>query len=210
MRVLYVVAHPEAEHHVSGVVGGWHDSALTESGISAAHRIAAELRSKIETSDSVVVSCSDLRRASVTADVVAAKLGVTAIPDMRLREKSYGEAEGLPQQWLDARFLPPPRDGDRLNHYEGVRGSETKKQFADRIYEAMEQIVAREATNEVIVTHGFAVTFVIAAWVRMPVEATGSVNFRAPSGSISILREDDFFHNRQVCSLGDISHLNDD
>jgi probable phosphoglycerate mutase len=41
----------------------------------------------------------------------------------------------------------------------------------------------------------------------MPYESLGSVSFRAPSGSITVLREDDFFHNRQVVSLGDTRHL---
>ncbi|WP_218017263.1 hypothetical protein [Rhodococcus marinonascens] len=43
MRNLYVVAHPEAAHHVEGVVGGWHDSQLTHGGIHAAVSIAAAL-----------------------------------------------------------------------------------------------------------------------------------------------------------------------
>ena len=32
----------------------------------------------------------------------------------------------------------------------------------------------------------------------MPIEALGYVNFRAGPGSITTLREDDFFHNRAV------------
>ncbi|MFB6711878.1 MULTISPECIES: hypothetical protein [unclassified Streptomyces] len=35
----------------------------------------------------------------------------------------------------------------------------------------------------------------------------GYASFRAPSGSITTLREDDFFHNRQVLSLGDTRYL---
>lgn len=30
MERVYVVTHPEASHHVTGIVGGWHDSRLTE------------------------------------------------------------------------------------------------------------------------------------------------------------------------------------
>lgn len=41
----------------------------------------------------------------------------------------------------------------------------------------------------------------------MPVESAGYASFWAPSGSITTLREDDFFHNRQVVSLGDTCHL---
>jgi 2,3-bisphosphoglycerate-dependent phosphoglycerate mutase len=41
----------------------------------------------------------------------------------------------------------------------------------------------------------------------MPIASTGYASFRAPSGSITTLREDDFFHNRNVVRLGDDRHL---
>jgi probable phosphoglycerate mutase len=59
----------------------------------------------------------------------------------------------------------------------------------------------------VVITHGFALTFVIAAWIKMPIDALGYVSFRAASGSITVLREDDYFHNRQVAVLGSTDHL---
>lgn len=74
------------------------------------------------------------------------------IPDRRLREKSYGEAGGKPQEWLDRRF-------------------------------------------------------VLASWIKMSINSLDYVSFRAVSGSITTLREDDYFHNRQVVSLGDTRHL---
>ncbi|MCX4734332.1 hypothetical protein [Streptomyces sp. NBC_01363] len=40
-------------------------------------------------------------------------------------------------------------------------------------------------------------TFVVPSWIRMPIESAGYASLRAPSGSITTLREDDFFHNRQ-------------
>lgn len=42
----------------------------------------------------------------------------------------------------------------------------------------------------------------------MPVESVGYVDLRVASGSITVVREDDYFHNREVVSLGDTSHLN--
>ena len=41
----------------------------------------------------------------------------------------------------------------------------------------------------------------------MPIEAAGYVAFRSTSGGITVLREDDYFHNRAVESLNDTSHL---
>lgn len=88
MRTLYVVAHPEATHHVEGVVGGWHDSALTETGVRDADAIADSLRARISDDGVPGLISSDLRRARDAADIVGAKLGVASAIDPRLREKS--------------------------------------------------------------------------------------------------------------------------
>lgn len=150
---------------------------------------------------------SDLRRAVHTARVVSEVLRVQPVLDPRLRQKSYGEAEGNPQEWLGQRFVPPPLVGDRLHHDEGVPGAETKAVFAQRVYAAMDTILASGCEHQVVVTHGFAVTFVLASWIRMPIESLGYVNFRAASGSITTLCEDDYPYNRQIVSLNDTRHL---
>ncbi|WP_326626017.1 histidine phosphatase family protein [Nonomuraea fuscirosea] len=207
MRTLYVVTHPEATHHVERVVGGWHDSQLTPAGLRAAGSIARALRARIPGGAEVELFCSDLRRARQTAEPLAELFGVEPVPDRRLREKSYGVAGGRPQEWLDQRFVPPPADGERLEHDEGVAGAETKGMLARRVYAAMDEIVRRPCEHQVIVTHGGSLTFVVASWIRMPIQAVGQVGFPVPSGSITTLREDDYFHNRAVVGLGDIRHL---
>ena len=209
MRSVYVIAHPEATHHVEKLVGGWYDSHLTPAGRLAAVSIAQALRTEIPDGAGVELFSSDLLRAAQTADEVAGVFGLRPILDPRLREKSYGEAEGRPQEWLDQRFVPAPADGDRMGHHEGIEGSETRGQCAQRVYAAMDEILGRQCEHQIIVTHGFALTFVVAAWIKMPLAALGSVSFRAPSGSITVLSEHDFFQNRQVVSLGDTRHLSE-
>jgi len=207
MRCLYVVTHPEATHHVERVVGGWHDSELTPAGARAAESIADALRERIPDGAEVELCTSDLKRTHQTAVVVGERLGVEPILDHRLREKSYGEAEGRPQEWLDERFVPPPAVGERLDHDEGVPGAETKGSCARRVYSAMEEILASDCAHQIVVTHGLAMSFVITSWIAMPLESLAYVSFRAPAGSITELREEDYFHNRQVVRLGDTGHL---
>ncbi|MFJ9078707.1 histidine phosphatase family protein [Streptomyces sp. NPDC102278] len=207
MRSIHVVTHPEASHHVEGLVGGWHDSTLTPEGLREAAAIARALRTEIPEDADVELISSDLLRTRRTAQEIGSLLGVEAALDPRLREKSYGEAEGRPQEWLDKRFVPPPATGDRMGHDEGIEGAETRAAFAGRIYEAMDGILRHPYEHQVIVTHGFALTFVVAAWIGMPIDSLGHVNFRVASGSITHLREDDFFHNRQLVRLGDTRHL---
>jgi len=207
VRTIFVVTHPEASHHGERIVGGWHDSSLTANGEVHAQHIAEALAERVGPSTNVEVYSSDLVRASESAKVIATRFGVGVIPMERLREKSYGEAEGRPQSWLDERFIVPPVVGDRMGHHEGVDGAETKGAFASRIYSALDTILASSCEHQLVVTHGFALTFVIAAWIGMPLDSAGYVNFKSSSGGITELHEDDLFHNRFVVRFKDISHL---
>jgi 2,3-bisphosphoglycerate-dependent phosphoglycerate mutase len=207
VKTLYVVTHPEATHHVDGLVGGQFDSDLTARGRRHADAIAGRLRQTIPRDAEVELYTSDLRRTTQTAEVIARALGVAPVAMRDLREKSYGVAGGRPQQWLDERLVPPPATGNRMEHDEGVEGAETRGELAVRVHRAVDIIVARPCVHQVVVTHGMAMTFVIAAWIRMPLEAAGYVSFRSTSGGITVLEEDDYWHNRRVASLNDTSHL---
>lgn len=207
MRTVYVVTHPEATHHVDRLVGGHYDSDLTERGRADAERVAVELAARLSDGGPTEVFSSDLLRTRRTAQLVADRLHAGVHLDPRLREKSYGEAGGKPQAWLDARFVPPPVTGDRMRHDEGVPGAETRWDLAVRVYAAMADILSSSASQQVVVTHGMAATFVLAAWIEMPVEAAGRVAFRFTPGGITTLEEDDFFHNRTVRELSFVGHL---
>lgn len=206
-RTVLVVTHPEATHHVDGLVGGQFDSSLTTRGEVQAAAVADALRVRHAAGASVAVVASDLRRTRRTGEVIGAALGVAVTLDARLREKSYGEAGGRPQAWLDARFVPPPAVGDRLRHHDGIDGSETRLDVAVRVYASMTDLLALDVDELVVVTHGFTAGLVVAAWTGMPVAAAGHVAFPMTSGSITTLREDAFFHNRAVLAVGETAHL---
>ncbi len=199
---LYVVTHPEATHHVDGLVGGWYDSHLTVRGLAQAERIAAFLRSSIPADARIQLVSSDLARTAQTAAVIGAALGIEAELDSDLREKSYGIAEGRPQAWLDERFAFPPAQGERLDHDPAIDGSETKRTWVERAHTAVARLERIEADYRVVVTHGGTANWVITAWMRIPVAACGYAAFKLPSGSVTILEEDDRFHNRTLVSLG--------
>lgn len=206
MKRLYVVTHPQASHHVDGLVGGWFDSALTDLGHQHAELIGLRVRQLIPEQAHAELYSSDLSRAVQTAATMGRHLVVEPNLLDDLREKSYGEAEGKPQEWLEQRFVPPPAVGDRLRHVE-LSGAESKHDFAVRIYRVMDEILASPGEYQVIVTHGFALTFIVAAWIKMPLEAAGYANFRSSSGGITHLVEDDYFHNRGVSVVNDTTHL---
>ncbi len=202
---IYLVAHGEARHHVEGLVGGWYDSDLTELGQRQAQAVASRIAQLVGEAP-VEIYSSDLRRAAQTAAPIAQALQAKVTHWSDLRERSYGVAGGRTDAWLEERFVPAPEDG-RLDHRDGLDEAETKREFATRIYRAMDQIAESQGSTQVVVTHGYAVTFAIAAWIRMPLEAVGWVNFRSSAAGISRLSEDDRWLNRNVLSLNDVGHL---
>lgn len=205
MKNLLVVTHTESIHHLENKVGGWYDTGLTPRGKVDAMATADRLATMVIEGD-VEVFSSDLLRASQTAAIIAQRLLRPVIQTADLREISYGAAEGKPQDWLAERQVPAP-DDNRMDHRGGVEDTETRREIAARVYRCVDSIVERACETQIIVTHGFALTFVIAAWIKMPIDAAGYVSFPARSGSITHLREDDFWRSRSVISLADISHL---
>lgn len=207
MRTIYVVTHPEATHHLDRLVGGWFDSELSERGHRQAKAIAARLRELIPEGERVELHSSDLKRALQTAEAIGAVLSVPVTDWWDLREKSYGEAEGRPQQWLDERFVFPPKSGPRLDHDEGIADAETRRDLGMRIYRVMERILLGDYSYQVIVTHGFALTMIVAAWIRMPLESADYIAIKSSSGGITTLQQDDTYHNRSIVSINETGHL---
>ncbi|KAI8819142.1 putative phosphoglycerate mutase [Fimicolochytrium jonesii] len=228
MKHLYVVVHPEATHHITKVVGGWYDTTLTEKGLNQADRIGYHLRSIIPPNARVHIHSSDLQRCAVAAKHIAQSLGGIPVNETTdLRELAYGEAEGKPEAWLEGRYRFPPaspavpslRDEEamrvRLDHDFGIKGAETRRQCGERVYRAMERDVfplfgdGTGDVYQVVVTHGFAMVMVVAAWIGMPLDAADAISIASRKGSITVLQEDDVYHNRCIVSVNEMGHLTD-
>ena len=206
MRNIFIVTHPEATHATDRLVGGWYDSSLTGRGARDAERIAERLVVLLPGAQEVHLVTSDLRRTQQTAAPIAHAFGVAPVLDQDLRERSYGDAEGqIPGTTV---FLPPSRDSGRLDHHPGTPGTETRREWASRAYRALNQAVEAGAENTVIVTHGGTLTYLISAWISLPLEHAGYVKFFSTPGGITHLREDDLAYDRAVVALDDCAHLN--
>lgn len=205
MKSIYVVTHTQSTHHLEGKVGGWYDTGLTSDGRRDAIATGDRLATVLGVRD-VEIFSSDLLRASQTASAIASRFGQTVIETADLREISYGVAEGKPQAWLDERYVPAP-DHNRMDHRVGIEGAETRREAAERIYRIVGEIVARPCEAQIVITHGFTLTLVICAWMKLPIDSIGFASFPAGSGSITHLHQDDFWRNRAVRSLADRSHL---
>lgn len=206
MRNVFIVTHPEATHVTDRLVGGWYDYSLTARGARDAERIAERLVVLLPGAQEVHLVTSDLRRTQQTAAVIAHAFSIAPILDRDLRERSYGDAEG--QAPGTREFLPPPLDSGRLDHHPGTPGTETRREWATRAYQALNRVLEVGAENTIIVTHGGTLTYLVSAWIRLPLEHAGYVKFSNTPGGITHLKEDDFAHDRAVATLNDCAHLN--
>lgn len=105
MTFLTLVRHGETDWNLARRVQGSTDIPLNETGRAQARAAALRLAEAADPAAPVIVAASDLSRARETAEIIAEHLGVdgpAAYP--ALRERAYGEAEGLTDTEFLARF----------------------------------------------------------------------------------------------------------
>ncbi|SDQ60461.1 probable phosphoglycerate mutase [Pseudomonas sp. UC 17F4] len=199
MKRYYIVTHGQAQHHIDNLVGGWFDSRLTPKGIEQAQALASFFTAQ-GFSKSPAIYSSDLLRCKETATIVADALGLEPNLDARLREMSFGSHEGMEQALHDSIMKPcAEKPGERMDHAI-CDGAETRRQFARRIYDFVATLDA-EVECAIIVTHGFAASFLISALQRVPVESMAFISFKMSAGGVSELIEDDLFKNVTLTKL---------
>lgn len=121
--------HGQTDYNVEGRFQGQTDIPLNAVGLSQAAAAAVHLA---EYAPEVIVS-SDLSRAAVTADALAARLGIEASRDARLRETGFGVWEGHTRAeladrwaaelavWASGADVAPP--GGESRSQSGLRGA---------------------------------------------------------------------------------------
>ena len=132
-------------------IQGQTDSDLTGEGLAQAEAIGRRLAR--ERLDAIVAS--DLGRALRTAQVIASHCKLEVLPEPRLRERSFGQGEGLTYAEVDARW---PGVFSRAAHSDpdaAIPEGETRRQFHERIHAAFLALASAHAGRRVVaVTHG--------------------------------------------------------
>jgi probable phosphoglycerate mutase len=146
-----VVRHGETEWNVQQRVQGNGDSPLTERGLSQAEAIAGRLaREPFE-----ALVASDLGRAMQTAERIAERTGHRVIPDARLRERHFGDGEGMTYDEIDRRFPGAFSRTRQMDADYRPPGGETRREFHERIVQAFEALAdAHDGERIVVVAHG--------------------------------------------------------
>jgi len=150
--LIYIIRHGETDLNVKGVLQGWVDEPLNESGM----RLARITGKKMESVRFDGCFSSPLQRAAETARIVLEASG-NDLPiqyDDRLREISFGVAEGrhrFPLGEQGRRFFEEPF------RYEPFPGGESIRQVCARTQSFLKELLLRDdGKTYLLSTHGCA------------------------------------------------------
>jgi uncharacterized phosphatase len=145
---ICLVRHGETDWNFTRRYQGWADIPLNDVGLEQAEVVARAVAG--EEWDAIV--SSPLARARATAGAIATALGIGEIEDdSDLRERGYGEAEGLTLEEREAKWAGPEWPG--LEPWDAM---------ADRAMAALGRVVERHAGKRVLVVcHGGVINAVL-------------------------------------------------
>jgi broad specificity phosphatase PhoE len=114
---------------------------------------AAELADALANEELAAVYSSPLRRALETAEIVAARHELRAIPLEGLREVDVGSWQGLTRDEVEQRF---PEQFERwLDYGQGWDDGESYEQMGLRVIAALQELAARHDGGQIVaLTHG--------------------------------------------------------
>jgi broad specificity phosphatase PhoE len=138
--------HSTSVDNERGVATGWLDGELSETGRENARELGARRRD-----DGVaVVYCSDLGRATETAEIAFGGSGIPVRQDWRLRECNYGELNGMPTARLReevARRVDTPYPGGESYRDVVVRVRELLEELPPELDGARVVLIGHAATR---------------------------------------------------------------
>ncbi|GIF07496.1 histidine phosphatase family protein [Actinoplanes siamensis] len=149
---LIVWRHGNTDWNAGGRIQGQLDVPLNDLG----RRQAAEAAERLAALRPDAIVASDLRRAAETAAALATRTGLTVRPDERLRERFFGEWQGLTTAEAAARH---PDGYARWKAGADVVGDgvETLDELGKRVAEAFQDAIAPAPGGVVVAaTHGAA------------------------------------------------------
>lgn len=166
-RIL-AIRHGQTAWNADSRIQGHTDIALDAVGEWQAQRLALALVDE----ELDVLYSSDLMRARQTAAPLAARKKLELRIDPGLRERGFGEFEGLSfkqieQQWPEQAAAWRQRDPDF-----GARGGEVLRDFRDRVVTAVTQLaMVHRGQSVALVTHGGVLDLLYREATRVALDA---------------------------------------
>lgn len=141
---LFIVRHGQTDANVNGIVQGWLDTELNETGITQAVQAARNFKSEID-----VIYSSDLKRAVRTAaEFRNNRQNIPYFEDVRLRERYFGDATGTSRDEHDwEQFWS-------IDDETNIPNAETLNDFTARVKNFLDELRTKPYSAVLIVTHG--------------------------------------------------------
>jgi probable phosphoglycerate mutase len=166
-RIL-AIRHGQTAWNADARIQGHTDIALDEVGQWQAERLAQALADE----DLQAVYSSDLSRARLTAMPFARHHDLPVLIDAGLRERGFGEFEGLSFAQIEARWPDQARSWRARDPAFGPRGGEVLRDFRERVVDALTRLaLAHRGQCIALVTHGGVLDMLYREATRMPLEA---------------------------------------
>jgi broad specificity phosphatase PhoE len=149
MMEILLARHGETDWNRESRFQGHADPPLNELG----RQQAAELAEALAEEEFAAVYSSPLRRALETAETVAARHALQAVPVEGLREVDVGSWQGLTRDEVELRY--PEQFRRWLDYGRGWDDGESYEEMGERVLAALEELAARHDGERILaVTHG--------------------------------------------------------
>jgi len=150
---LLLIRHGESAGNAAERIQGLNDEPLTATGRAQAEALAQRLRQGYGI---CAVYSSSLSRARDTAEAIAAALGLSVIADDRLQEYDCGVVTGMCFEEVREQYPEIARRWAEDSWKVPIPGEEGTAVFQQRVWAAMEDIVARHSKEDTVavVAHG--------------------------------------------------------
>lgn len=163
--------HGRTAHNAAARLQGQSDIPLDDVGVWQAETAAAALASRYTPTR---IIASDLGRARSTAEALSARTGLPVHTDARVRERSFGDWEGLTSAEIAERW-PEQHAAWRAGREPERVGAETRAEVQARMIKAVtDQAGSLEPDDTlVVVSHGAAITLGLVGLLGLPAEWKG-------------------------------------
>ena len=201
---LLAIRHGETAWNVGGRLQGHLDIALNDTGRLQAERLGQALAGR-EPIDAIITS--DLARARDTAQAVAQATGAPLSVDAGLRERSFGDFQGMTFEQVTQAHPEAAERWRRRDPEWAPPGGESLLLFQERVTQTVQALAAQNiGKNIAIVTHGGVLDVLYRAAARLGLQdartwqlTNTAVNrlLWSPEGGLSLV------------GWADVSHLED-
>jgi 2,3-bisphosphoglycerate-dependent phosphoglycerate mutase len=166
-RIL-AIRHGQTAWNADSRIQGHTDIALDDVGEWQAQRLALALGED----ELQAIYSSDLMRARQTAAPLAAHNGLQARVDAGLRERGFGEFEGLSFKQIEQRWPDQAEAWRRRDPDFGARGGEVLRDFRDRVLAAVTRLARSHRGQSIaLVTHGGVLDLLYREATRLALDA---------------------------------------